>query len=213
MEPGFKPPCPSGLTTLAIILVAPSKLSWLHEWMNECTNYKHLNWEAWLNENIFSPKKLTVFISLGLCFWSRESTECSHWLRACCAPGTLPSGPCGYLVCPEWLPCQSGLHPWGRRGEASGSTVVAGGFPWAAQLSCESPVSGWLACRPQLPSSSITPLRSARLDLKGRLVSWRWNRQQAQEGIEDTGEWGWGERPKEMAEKGIDPPSAKEVWS
>ena len=89
MEPGFKPPCPSGLITLAIILVAPSKLSWLHEWMNECTNYKHLNWEAWLNENMSSPKKLTVFISLGLCFSNRERAECSHWLRDCCVPGTV----------------------------------------------------------------------------------------------------------------------------
>ena len=72
---------------------------------------------------------------------------------------------------------QSGCHVnlgctgSGAEGGASGSTLVAGGFPWAAQLSCESPVSGWLSCQPELPSSSITLLRSARLDLRGRLVS------------------------------------------
>ena len=59
----------------------------------------------------------------------------------------------------------------GGQGGTSGSTLVAGGFPWAAQLSCESPVSGWLSCQPELPSSSITLLRSVRLDLRGRLVS------------------------------------------
>ena len=72
---------------------------------------------------------------------------------------------------------QSGCHVSlgctgiGGQGGTSGSTLVAGGFPWAAQPSCESPVSGWLSCQPELPSSSITLLRSVRLDLRGRLVS------------------------------------------
>lgn len=123
---------------------------------------------AWLNDNVSSFKAFTAFIFLGLCFWNGERTERSHQMKDRCVPGMVPSGPWGYLLWTEWLPCQSGQR--GDPRENLGSWGLSQGqlcYLVRAMALAGCPP----ACQPELPSSSITPLCSAWLDLRGRQVS------------------------------------------